>query len=197
MKTYYKATRMDGTDFRTGTVDYAAALATGKPLKRLTSLTGYACCTDTVYHASDTPSETLIGGSWPCRLFEVTGRPVDQVGHKFGFRSLRVRREVEAWPALGPNGQEVSALIDEIRLWTPAQLGAARDAARDAAWGVARDAVWDTARDAARGAVWDAAGDTARSAARDAAEALVVRDLIEERHFNVLFAPVAAARGAE
>jgi hypothetical protein len=29
---YYKATRPDGTDFRTGTVDYAAALASGEPV---------------------------------------------------------------------------------------------------------------------------------------------------------------------
>jgi hypothetical protein len=30
MTTYYKATRPDGTDFRTGTIDYAAALASGE-----------------------------------------------------------------------------------------------------------------------------------------------------------------------
>ena len=30
--TYWKATRPDGTDFHTGTVDYATALASGEPV---------------------------------------------------------------------------------------------------------------------------------------------------------------------
>ena len=34
---YYKATQMDGTDFYTGTVDYAGAMASGEPLPLLTS----------------------------------------------------------------------------------------------------------------------------------------------------------------
>lgn len=111
-KTYFKATRPDGTDFYSGTVDYAGALASGKPLKRLTNTAGwYECCSGTVYHAADVPSETLIGGSWPCRLFEVTGRPVAAEGHKYGFRSLRVVREIPAWQALGPNGEQVAAFI--------------------------------------------------------------------------------------
>lgn len=33
--TYYKATRPDGTDFRTGTIDYAAALRTGEIIRHL------------------------------------------------------------------------------------------------------------------------------------------------------------------
>ena len=32
---FYKATRPDGTDFYTGTVDYGAALASGEPLPEL------------------------------------------------------------------------------------------------------------------------------------------------------------------
>ncbi len=150
-KIYYKAVKVDGTDFYTGTVDYAGALETGKALKRLSNNHGadgegvYECCSDTVYHASDTPSETLIGGSWPCRLFEVTGKPVAVEGHKFGFRSLRVVREIEAWRALGPNGEAIVALLEEFKTYTPIQWGAARDAARRAAWGAAWDAAWDAA----------------------------------------------------
>lgn len=186
-KIYYKATRPDGTDFYSGTVDYAAALASGRPLERLTSPDGfYQCCSPTVYHAADVPAETLIGGSWPCRLFEVTGRPVDIEGHKFGFRSLRVRREIPAWQALGPNGQEVAALIERARrlgsreaAWTYA----ARSAARDAALGAARTAAMGAVTNAARGAAWDAAW------------ALVVRDLISAEHFDILYGSWRAAIG--
>src|SRR5574341_587085 len=123
MVIYYKATRPDGTDFRTARVDYAGALVSGEPLPLLTSPDGqYACCTATVYHASDVPSETLIGGAWPCRLFEVTGDPVAQRGHKYGFRSLTVIREVPAWQALGPNGEAVAVDRKSTRLNSSHQL---------------------------------------------------------------------------
>lgn len=206
MKTYYKATRPDGKDFYSGTIDYAAHLESGKPLKRITSSDGkYECCSSTVYHASDVPSETLIGGRWPCRLFGVTGRPVTQEGHKFGFRSLRVVHEIPAWRALGPNGEKVSALIERIQILTSDeinQFNSAWRAARHAAWGVARhaarhaarDAAWDAARDAAwdaghrrvgRGAAWDAAW--------GAAAALTVGDLVgtafTQEHFDLLYGP--------
>jgi hypothetical protein len=181
VKIYYKATRLNGTDFYTGTVDYVKALETGKPVSRKPQAAyGFACCSDTVYHAADVAAETLIGCKWPCRLFEVTGRPVAQAGHKFGFRSLRVLREVPAHLALGPNGEQVASLIDQasritydqaVRLgaaWD-ATRGAARGATRGAARGAARDATWDAAWGATRGAAWDAAWGAARGAAWDAA----------------------------
>jgi hypothetical protein len=180
VKIFYKATQPDGTDFYTGTVDYAAALAAGKPVRRKPAAEEYWTCSDLVYHAADAAAETLVGCRWPCRLFEVTGRPVAQAGHKFGFRSLRVLREIPAHLALGPNGEDVAALIDQASRITYDQAReldaarvAARVAARDAAWDAARvaarDAAWDAAWDAARDAAWDAARDAARVAARDAA----------------------------
>jgi hypothetical protein len=189
VKIYYKATRLNGTDFYTGTVDYVKALETGKPVSRKPQAAyGFACCSDTVYHAADVAAETLIGCKWPCRLFEVTGRPVAQAGHKFGFRSLRVLREVPAHLALGPNGEQVASLIDQasritydqaVRLgaaWDAtrgaargATRGAARGATRGAARGAARDATWDAAWGATRGAAWDAAWGAARGATWDAA----------------------------
>ena len=210
MKTYFKATRPDGTDFHTGTVQYTV----GESLPRIPKVAGVArrCCTSTVYHASDTPSETLIGGSWPCILFEVTGRVVASEGHKHGFVTLKVVREIPAWQALGPNGESVARLIEQAKTITATQAeelraawdaarGAARDAPWDAAWVAAWDAARDAARGAARGAPWDtpwdaawvaarvAARDAAWVAARDAAVAFVVRDLITEEQFQLLAGP--------
>ena len=169
MSVYYKATRPDGTDFFSGTVDYADALATGRRLRvRTPAQDRYAVCTSDVLHASDVPTETLIGGSWPCRLFEVTGRPVAQEGRKFGFRSLTVVREVDAHLALGPQGVQVAALIERARSLTADEvdrLTAARDAAGVAAWVAARDA--------AGVAAWP----------------LVVRDLIPTKHYDTLTRP--------
>jgi hypothetical protein len=112
---------------------------------------------------------TLVGGSWPCRLFEVSGEPiVGPADHKFGFLELRVDREVESWRALGPNGQEVAALI----AWLEGDGGKA--------WG-------KRINDAARSAAWSAAWSAARSAAESAALALCVRDLITPEEFSLLY----------
>jgi len=115
---YYKATRPDGTDFHTGTVSFRV----GESLPVKPELDSYECCTGQVFHASDTPSETLIGCSWPCRLFKVAGDPVAQSDHKFGFRTFRVVREIESWRALGPNGKAVAAMIERCREVTPDHL---------------------------------------------------------------------------
>ena len=212
MTIYYKATKLDGTDFHSGTVDYAAALESGERIdigaaaRRLPA----ACCTDTVLHASTVPTETLIGGAWPCRLFEVSGRPVASAGRKRGFRSLRVVREVDAHMALGPQGAEAAALIERLRRLTDKEIrlvrttardaagNAARVAARNAAWVAARYAAWDAAVVAAGDAAWDAAGDAARDAAWDAAWALVIRDLIGQhgfgqQHYDTLTMPLRKA----
>ena len=191
--TFYKATRPDGTDFYTGTVNYAAALASGEPTPALSGegeFPGRGW-----YHLATVPTE-CVGMSWPCRLFEV--EPVgDQVvdsehPHKIGCAAVRVVREVDGHIALGPQGAEVVALIGRTRTLTGDEvkrLGAARgaawyatgyaawyaagDAARDAAWGAAGYAAWyaagDAVRDAARGAVGYVAWDAARDAAWDAA----------------------------
>ncbi|MCT1689890.1 hypothetical protein M3B11_02765 [Brevibacterium sp. p3-SID960] len=165
-QTFWKATRPDGTDFYSGTIDYAAALTSGQPVT-IHEADDPRCCTGTVLHASTAPTETLIGGSWPCRLFEVTGTPVAKEGRKRGFFSLTVIREVDAHLAFGPQGERVAALIDHagrLDRREAESLWSARDAARAAARGAARYAAGDAA--------WAAAG------------ALVMRDLIGQRNFT-------------
>lgn len=196
---FFKAVRPDGTDFRTGTIDYAAALGAG-PIT-LPTVDDPQCSTGDVLHASTVAAETLSCGSWPCRLFLVEGEPVAEKGHTRGFFSLRVMEEIDPHHALGPNGVQVARVIEEARSLTDDQEraindagGAARDVARTAAWGEAWEAAWEAAwertaaRDAARTAAWErtAAWDAARVAAWDAAGASVVRDLISDEHYQVL-----------
>ena len=198
MTVYYKATRPDGADFYTGTVNYAAALASGEPLPELSGDGEFPG--PGWYHLATVPTE-CVGMSWPCRLFEV--EPVGDVfmtlrhPHKIGARSVRVLREVEAHRVFGPQGEQVAALIERCRTLSSAELDrlyaargtargtawhAALDAAWDAAWHAALDAAraaaWDAAWDAARAAAWGAAWDAALDAARDAARGLLCRDLI-------------------
>ena len=201
----YKATRPDGTDFRTGTVNYAKALETGAVLKHPEKRKRND--PSTYFSVSISPTD-CTGMSWPCRLFrvEAVGRATrnDSLENKRCCSSLRVVEELPAHEALGPQGKEVAALIERCRTLTydeaqelhaawDAAWGAARGAAWDAAWGVAwgaargaaRDAAWAAARDAARDAAWDAAWD----AARHAALALISKDLITPEQFNVLYGP--------
>jgi hypothetical protein len=189
--TYWKATRLNGTDFYTGTVDYAAALASGEPLPELSGAVAFPG--PGWYHLATVPTE-CVGMSWPCRLFEV--EPADDLGdhrprgaYKVGATSVRVLREIDAHGALGPQGVQVAAIIERCATLTAdevSRLNAAWDAARGTARGTTWDAAWDATRVAARVAAWDAAlyaaaGDAARDAALGAAWGLLLRDLIGQR----------------
>ncbi len=159
---FYKATRPDGTSFHdqktTWTVGETVSVTPPRQVK---------LCGGGVLHASDAPGETLLGGSWPCRLFEVEGEPSAHQDHKYGFHELTVIRELPAWQALGPNGEVVEAHIEKCKTVTPEQVDRL-----NAAWGAARNA--------------------ARNAAGNSALALLVRDLITPEQFDVLYGPWAS-----
>jgi hypothetical protein len=211
--TYYKATRTDGTSFHDETTQWKVGRIT-----RIEGKKGKLLCGEGILHASTEPAETLVGGSWPCRLFVVEPRSKvvtdDDHRYKVGAHAWKVVEELPAWQALGPNGQEVAALIERCKTLTKGearQLFSARDAARNAsawdaardaawhasAWHAARDAAWDAAWHAARNAsarnasAWDAAWHAARDAAWDAACALIVKDKITAQEFDLLYGPWA------
>ena len=207
MTRYFKATRPDGTDFYTGSVDYAAALASGElvthPSPGESGAGGYLS-------VSVSPSD-CTGMSWPCRLFAVEpGDPwtpdPDEWPSKRACHSLRVVRELPAHEALGPQGVHVAALIDRTRSLTAdeadrlaaawdAAWSAARDAIRGTAWDTTRDAAWSAARDAIWGATRDTTWAAVRLTVRDSTRALVVRDLISTEHYDTLTAPWRAVIG--
>jgi hypothetical protein len=172
--TFYKATRPDGTSFYDGTTKWQVGRIVRHPAPDLS----LGLCSAGVLHISDAPGETLVGGSWPCRLFKVEPRG-DMIGpeeHRYGCTEVKVVHKLPAWQALGPNGEAVATLIERCRTLTydeARQLDAARSAAWSAAWYAAGAAAWYAAEaaawDAAGGAAWAAAWDAARSAARSAA----------------------------
>ena len=183
---YYKATRPDATSFHDGTTRWQVGRIVRHPSPDLS----LGLCSAGVLHFSDAPSETLVGGSWPCRLFEVEsrGEMIGPEDHKYGCTVVEVVRELPAWQALGPNGEAVVALIERCRTLTHDEikrLAAAWDAAWYAARAAARTAAWYATRDAARYAAWNAAWDAARAAAL----ALLVKDLITPEQFEILYGP--------
>lgn len=224
MTTYYKAVRPDGMDFFSGKVRWlppaGEPLPEGGLIVRHPTATTPSFGDDAAdYLSVSTEPADCTGMRWPCRLARLEA--VDAAvwtpdayylpGKRAAVAWL-VTAEVDAWQALGPQGREVVAIIVRARMLTTdelRQLGAARDAAWDAArdaardaalvatwdaaWNAARNAAWDAARDAAWGAAWNAARgaawDAAWNAARDAALATLVRDLITPKQQDLLMAP--------
>jgi hypothetical protein len=217
----WKATRPNGTtdgDGRGQCVHWAV----GETVTHPTSTAMVRDEPATYLSCSAVPAATLVGGSWPCRLFQI--RPLGEVigsddfPHKRCTLSCEVVAEVEPWRALGPNGRQVAALIDRAGRLTRAEaerLGAARNAAGGVAWDAAWHSVWDAAGDAgldaarrvagaaARNATrapggvaaWDAAWHSVWDAAGDAAQGAVVRDLITAKQYELLAGPFESVVG--
>ena len=204
MTTYYKAVRPDGTDFRTGTIQWAPPEGhEGEWVVRHPTSAEIGADASSYLSVSTVPTD-CVGMKWPCRLFEVESvgdvEPSGDISNKVAGLEFKIVRELDARIVLGPQGEQVAALIDRAARLTGAETGqlgaawaAARDAARGAARDAARDAVWDAARDAARDAAWYAAWCaawvTASAAAVAAVGGLLVRDLISTEHYDTLTRP--------
>ena len=193
--TYYKATRPDGRDFQTGTIDYAATLASGAVVRHPTSRRMVRDEPATYLSVSVEPAD-CTGFSWPCRLFRVEpeGDALDgmDLRNKRGVLALRVVEELPAGQALGPNGEAVAAFIERCRTLTLEQARKLA-AAWAATWDAAGAAAWDVAESAARAAAWDAAGDAAWDVAGDVAGAILVRDRITPEQYAILVRPFVDA----
>ena len=171
--TYFKAVRPDGTDFHTGTVQWAPPEGHWYGPEWIVrhptaaKVGGHA----SEYLSVSTVATDCTGLAWPCRLLTVEAigdvtipSPSDLPSKRAGV-AFRVTGELPAHEALGPQGEAAAALIDRARRLTADELDSLA-----AAW------------DAAGAAAWDAAG----AAARDAARALVVRDLITTDQYDTL-----------
>lgn len=192
MTTYFKAVRPDGTDFHTGTVQWAPPDGhEGEWIVRhptATKIGGHV----SAYLSVSTAVTDCAGMDWPCRLLTVeavgdvtTPSPIILPKKRAGV-AFRVTGELPAPDVFGPQGVHVAALLerachltlDEARALAPVRV-AARDAARDAALGGARGGAWDAVWEATC-AAWDAAW---------SAVALVVRDLITTEDYDTLTRP--------
>jgi hypothetical protein len=201
--TYFKATRPDGTDFATGTIDYGAALVSGEVVRHLAAKK--IKNEPSTYLSVSVSAADCTGASWPCRLFRVepVGRVMSKLSvspNKRAVSALRVVEELPAHLSLGPNGEAVAEFIERCKKLSATdwnKVAATRDAAWDAAWYAARGAAWDATRgaagDAAWCAAWDAAWYAARGAAWDAASAITSRDLITVKQYDLLTQPFVDA----
>ncbi len=109
----YKATRPNGTDFHSGTINYAAALEAKSTIQHPNP--GAVGDEDAAGYISVTDSPLDIpGASWPLRLFEV--RPVgkswktNSYAHKHAAHAVKVIREVSPNLVYGPEGERVAEI---------------------------------------------------------------------------------------
>ena len=116
MPRYYKAVRPNGTDFWSGTIDYAAALATGEPIQHPDPRPGSRDATH--YLSVATKVTECTGMRWPCRVFVVepdgeTWAPSSGLPHKVACTSVRVVEEVAATLAqlLARGGNRIGAVL--------------------------------------------------------------------------------------
>ena len=197
MTTYYKAVRPDGTDFHSGTVQWATPGRNRTRPRTVKHPTAKQIgSTASGYLSVSTIPTECTGMQWPCRLLtvepveghEVTTPEPDTLPHKRASAAWRVTGEVDAHAALGPQSAQVVALIARAATITEDEAWRLR-AARGAVSYAARCAALHAAWGAARAAAWDAAWDAARGAARDAAWALVARDLIGTEQYDTLTTP--------
>ena len=171
MTTYFKAVRPDGTDFRTGLVQWAPPAGhVGEWLVRHPTSSEIGNHPSKYLSVATDPTD-CTGMRWPGRLLEVeavgeVATPNPDMPHKRAGVAFRVLREVPATVALGPQGEHVAELIRSIHdiTRTPAERVAL-------AW----YATWD--------------------AARDATLALLVRDLITTEDYDALTRPWRTAIG--
>ena len=199
--TYFKAVRMDGTDFYTGIVRWLPPLAGSLPVgglivrhptarKRTTGDAAHYLSVATV------PTD-CTGMEWPCRLARVerTRAAVwqpdpDGLPNKAASWQWRVVEELDATLTLGPQGREVAALIERAARLTDDEV-----AGLATAWYATGDDAWYAARYTTRDAAWDAARYAARYAVWYAARALTVRDLISTECYDTLTRPWASVIG--
>ena len=116
MTLYYKAVRPNGTDFRTGTINYGAALVSGEVVRHPVTSKRVWDAPSTYLSVSVEPAD-CTGFAWPCRLFRVepVGRvmgagkvPLSASPNKRAVSALRVVEELPAWQAFGPNALYVA-----------------------------------------------------------------------------------------
>lgn len=209
---YYKAVRPDGSSFYDPNFFWATGL--GEITKHpdpSDDISMRSNATADGYLSVSTVPTDCTGFKWPCRLLVVEGvgpgrvTGDDEWPNKRRGRAFRVVGERPGYECFGPHGGQVADLFRRARSITTDDfnaLSAAWDAAREsatlAARVAARVAAWDAARETAREAAWDAAWDAACDAAinsawvaawvasRDAACALIVKDLISDRNYDIL-----------
>lgn len=212
MTRYFKTTHLDGRGFEAGDHLWMEGAVTSL----LGNKKGVEVLGSELLYAATEPGNALIGGSWPCKLFEV--EPIGTVTTDkrqpdvVGAHSWSVERQLPAAQVFGPNGDAVVAMLETISVLAPGQFHSCgfdwddnefaaldnagklastngRLGAWNGAWVAAEQAISRRVWEIMPGVTWGALHDNARRTVRDAVLAIVVRDLIDIVDFRSLYGP--------
>src|SRR5690606_17648909 len=111
MADYYKATRLDGTDFYTGTIKYEVGFRVSHPTSKRRVKDD-----PSTYLSVSTTAIDSTGFEWQCRLFLVKGvgraMTATDLPNKRAFLAVDVIEELPAHMVFGTQGEHVVALIE-------------------------------------------------------------------------------------
>ena len=153
MKTYYKLAMPSGYDFYTGkTINYRENI--GKTVK-VSSFSEkkekYILCSQDVLHACSDPNNCFVGANIPCSVYVVSGEPVVGDGKKFGFKKLKIIKEVSQDTLddlFGWSYFEAVTPLNPFHL-KPVEVGIKQLNLLHS---------WDSVRDSVGASVWDSVG---------------------------------------
>lgn len=188
---FYKAVDTNNKDFTTGKTQLVLG-------EWMPEIEGPLVFCRNGYHVSTEKAETLQSGRenipWPARLYLVETRDVVEGSVRTKVcRSYRAIEELPAWEALGPNGQDVITFLESYESRTPGQVRALEseyyaESNRERltpAW----DAAFYASLQSSRAAAWSVVTRLVYGDSACPATALVVRDILTSKQFEVLTEP--------
>ncbi|HEY2644056.1 MAG TPA: hypothetical protein VGI56_09930 [Galbitalea sp.] len=196
----FKATRPNGTDFKTGRIHYDLVGGTVKHPHPLTAGDPDA----SGYISVATVATDCTSFNWPARLFEVEivgekwAPHAGSMPNKMAGHEIRILAELPAWQLFGPLGYQIVAIIDAFGAMDYDQRRA-RSAARPKGWSDAYSELWSVVADgradraglgAARYALYDRLdGWRVGHAAYGAALAVLCKEFLTTETYDALVAP--------
>jgi len=183
----YKLTQLDGTDFRSGTINYAENI--GKII-RVTDYDSpeFGVCGKGI-HASHNPNDCFIGAKIPCRAFKVQGiqriagnkkktryqavkvlEEITDLDKLFGWKYTEVINPIRPFTIKPPKITDEH--IDLLKQWVSVRASVVASV-RASAW----DSVVASARDSVRASIWASAWASARDSVIASIEDSVDEDL--------------------
>jgi len=149
---FYKIARPDGWDFFSGkSINYRANI--GKTVRRL-KMGNVKLCSETAIHASRDPNQCFIGGSIPCSVFLVSGKPYGEDSYKCGFRQLKILEELNPESVFQWRYREACKPIHPLKIIPPKKI-TEEHLKILSQWASVRDSVWASVWASVRASVGD------------------------------------------
>jgi len=198
----YKLTQLDGTDFYSGTINYAENI---DKIIRVTDYDVSEWVCGRGIHASRNPNDCFIGAKIPCRAFRVQGiqritgdkkktryqavkvlEEITDLDKLFGWKYSEVINPIHPFKIKPPKINE--SHIDLLKQWDlvwdswdsvwRSIKNSAEPSVEDKIWSSVGSVVWDTIRDTVRDSIWRSAktssvGRMERNLVRDTVKASV------------------------